>query len=114
MSSRCASRLTSSSLNPGLTFRQQLAHWVQSIPAHTRRVASKTRVSISSADSLHLVFRKRRKREFSSSFFSPPDCLSGQDRKPLPYSASIAGRANPKKSPILKERREMARPERFE
>ena len=67
---RRASRSTSHALKVGCTSRQQLAHWVQSTPAHTRRVAAKTRSSISSCLRWHLDFRKRRNLSFSSSFSS--------------------------------------------
>src|SRR5580658_4990419 len=65
---RCATRSTSSSLKLGFISRQQLPQVVQSIPAHTRRVVSKTRWSISPGSRPHPVFRNWRNLEFSSSF----------------------------------------------
>jgi hypothetical protein len=57
-------------VNVGFISRQQLAQVVQSIPAHTRLVVSKTRWSISSDSRLHRIFRNWRNLTFSSAFLS--------------------------------------------
>jgi hypothetical protein len=58
------------SFNVGETSRQQLAHVVQPIPAHTRLLVSLTCLSRSPKSRLDEPFKNRRNLQFSSSFSS--------------------------------------------